>query len=280
MHLSRTTGSTVESMIAELSSVGLQFPQWQDALEAAYASGRLAVTGEVEGGQVLQYDDPSGSRLVILAAPPYGSFASYTGGIGASAHISMINDIVGVLDIVDDSPALQTSNQDAPVIASLTATVAQGPMLSEVTGMQYQPIEITALAVDVSLFTDATFFAAAGGSAVGTVDSIGLSEMNSGAATPHAKARIAVETTEVNRRTSELTGQSFWECTVHAPFDFTVVLPESVGDLATLIQSPTGQVRPLILSGDVAFTATTVAAASCAGGGGCGSGDCGCGGAH
>ena len=273
-------GSTVESMIAELTSVGLEFPQWQDALEAAYASGRLAVTGEVEGGQVLQYDDPSGSRLVILAAPPYGSFASYSGGVGASAHISMINDIVGVLDVVDDSPALQTRNQEAPVIASLTATVAQGPMLSEVTGMQYQPVEITALAVDVSLFTDATFFAAAGGTTVGTVESIGLSEMNSGATTPHAKARIAVETTEVTKRTSELTGQSFWECTVHAPFDFSVVIPESAGDLTALLEGTDGSTRPLILSGDVAFTATTVAAASCATGGGCGSGDCGCGGAH
>lgn len=280
MRVSATTGSTVESMIAELSSVGLQFPQWQDALEAAYSSGRLAVTGEVDGGQVLQYDDPSGARLVILAAPPYGSFASFTGGIPASAHISMINDIVGVLDIVDDSPALQTSNQDAPVIASLTTTVAQGPMLADDTGMQYQPVEVTALAVDVSLFTDATFFAAAGGSKLGTVDSVGLSEMNSGAAAPHAKARIAVETTEVAKRTSELTGQSFWVCTVRAPFDFTVVLPESAGDLDSLLTGPDGSARPLILSGDVAFTATTVEAASCGTSGGCGSGNCGCGGAH
>ena len=280
MRVSTTVGSTVDFMIAELTSVGLEFPQWQDALEAAYASGRLAVTGEVEGGQVLQYDDPSGARLIILAAPPYGSFASFSGGTPTSAHISMINDIVGVLDIVDDSPALQTSNQDAPVVSSLTATVAQGPMLADVSGMQYQPVEITALAVDVSLFTDATFFAAAGGSAVGTVDSVGLSEMNSGATSPHAKARIAVETTEATRRTSELTGQSFWVCTVRSPFEFTVVLPESAGDVEALTRSPEGKVRPLILSGEVAFTATTVAAASCATSGGCGTGNCGCGGAH
>ena len=68
----------------------------------------------------------------------------------------MINDIVGVLDIVDDSPALQTSNQDAPVVSSLTATVAQ-PMLADVSGMQYQPVEITALAVDVSLLPTPRF---------------------------------------------------------------------------------------------------------------------------
>ena len=280
MRVIHTVGSTVGFMIAELTSVGLQFPQWQDALEAAYASGHLAVSGEVEGGQVLQYDDPSGARLVILTAPPYGSFASFSGGVGTSAHISMINEVVGVLDIVDDSPALQTSNQDAPVVSSVTATIAQGPMLADITSMQYQPVEVTALAVDVSLFTDATFFAAAGGTSVGTVESIGLSEMNSGAAAPHSKAHIAVETTEVVKRTSDLTGQSFWVCTVHSPFEFTVVLPESAGDLAALATSINGQPRPLILSGDVAFTATAIEAASCATSGGCGSGNCGCGGAH
>ena len=48
--------------IPELSSVGLAYPQWQDALEAAYASGQLSVIGEVPGGRSSSTRTPPGRR--------------------------------------------------------------------------------------------------------------------------------------------------------------------------------------------------------------------------
>lgn len=255
-------------MIPELRSVGLDFTRWQDALEAAYGTGALRVTGEVREGQVLQYDDPSGARLVILAVPPYGSFASFSGGAETSAHLSMADDIVGVLDIVADSPMLQVRGEGAPVIASVTATVAQGPLLSEEGTLTYQPVQLSALAVDAEVYRTRDAAARAGVLKVGSVESTGLADLNSGASAPHAGARLAVEVTGAERRTAALTGQSFWLCSVSAPFEFSVVVPadDSDDDL------PVGT----IVAGNVQFTATAVDPASCSSGGcGCGSGGCG-----
>ncbi|MEJ6548296.1 hypothetical protein PQI66_01905 [Corynebacterium sp. USCH3] len=254
-------------MIPELKSVGLDFTRWQDALEAAYGTGALRVTGEVRDGQVLQYDDPSGARLVILAVPPYGSFASFSGGPETSAHLSMVDDIVGVLDIVADSPMLQIRAEGAPVIASLTATVAQGPLLADEGTLTYQPVQVSALAADVAVHRSRDDAARAGVLRVGSVESTGLTDLNSGAVAPHATATVAVEITAAERRTAALTGQPFWVCTVNAPFSFSVVLPDAGGD----------DLAPgTILAGDVQFTATAVDPASCSSGGcGCGSGGCG-----
>lgn len=273
-------------MIPELTSVGLNYPRWQDALEAAHATGALTVSGEVRDGQVLQFDDPSGARLVILAVEPYGAFASFFGGVGTTGHVSMVNDVVGVIDVVADSPALQTSGQSAPVVASVAATVAQGPLLFDAETLEYQQVELSALASDLRVHANAEDFATAGGSKLGVVDSLGMTDINSGAKAPHAAARIAVETTQVSRRVNSLTGQTFWAFTVQQPFDFTVVvddsalqgLPEDI--VAKLSDSSAEWVTldsPLILDGLVQFTATTMAAPGCSPGG-CGSGSCGCGG--
>lgn len=272
-------------MIPELRSIGLDFPQWQDALEATYSSGLLSVTGEVRDGQVLQYDDPSGARLVILTAPPYGTFASYLGGPQASAHLSMVNDVIGVLDVVEDSPFLHASGQQAPTIASLTATVAQGPMLAEVDPLEYQPMNIAALATDISVYSSPTEFAEAGGRQVGTVTSSGLADINNGSTTPHAKAEIAVEATSLTQRVSQLTGQKFWVATVRSPFDFSVIFPGDMLDLpvdsfgrAELGVEKEGASSTPIIAGSVQFTCSTLEASSCSTSGGCGSGNCGCGG--
>ncbi|MGO1948767.1 MAG: hypothetical protein ACTH1D_03985 [Mycobacteriaceae bacterium] len=261
-------------MIPELRSVGLNFTRWQDALEAAYGSGALRVTGEVRDGQVLQYDDPSGARLVILAVPPYGSFASFSGGVDTSAHLSMADDIVGVLDIVADSPLLQVRAEGAPVIASVTATVAQGPMLSEEGALEYQPVQIAALAADVGVYQTRDDAARAGILRVGSVESTGLSDLNSGAVAPHAGATVAVEVVHAERRMTALTGQAFWVCTVSAPFDFSIVVPDSDDGIGST--GATEIVPGTIIAGDVQFTATSVDPASCSTGGcGCGSGGCG-----
>ncbi|HIW95280.1 MAG TPA: hypothetical protein H9867_02150 [Candidatus Corynebacterium gallistercoris] len=258
-------------MIAELASLGLDFPRWQDALEAAHASGALQVSGEVRDGQVLQYDDPSGARLIILAVEPYGAFAGLYGGISATGHISMVNDVVGVIDVVADSPELQTSGQSAPVVASVTASVAQGPSMADAATLEYQQLQIAALGVDVATFDSPAAFASAGGGELGVVESAGMADLNSGARAPHAGARIAVEATDVVKRTNALTGQDFWLATVQQPFEFTVALP------ASAIAAPPAPGHPLIVSGTVHMTATAVEAAGCSPGG-CGSGACGCGG--
>lgn len=258
-------------MIPELRSIGMDFPKWQDALEATYSSGSLAVSGEVRGGQVLQFDDPSGARLVVLAVEPFGSFGSFTGGVPATAHLSMLNDIIGVLDVVDDSPMLQIAGQQAPTIASLTATIAQGPLLVDAPSLEYHQFHIGALASSVRVYADSTEFAKDGGLKVGVVDSSGLQDINSPSATPHATANIAVEASDWSRKINALTGQKFWTARVTSPFEFTVVLPEDAVD-EELAQSD----APLIVAGTVQFTASTVDAAGC--GGACGSGSCGCGG--
>lgn len=258
-------------MIPELRSVGLDFARWQDALEAAYGSGALRVTGEVRDGQVLQYDDPSGARLVILAVPPYGSFASFSGGGQTSAHLSMINDIIGLVDVVADSPLLQIGAQEAPVLSTLTATVAQGPMLADEGELRYQPVELTALAAQVGVYRTRDEAARAGILSVGQVESTGAQALNSGSVAPHAGATITVEVAGAERRTTALTGQPFWVCAVTAPFDFTVVVPAAPDSTESDTPAP-----GTILSGDVQFTLTAVDPASC--GGGCGDGGCGCGG--
>lgn len=255
-------------MIPELRSVGLDFARWQDALEAAYGTGALRVTGEVRDGQVLQYDDPSGARLVILAVPPYGSFASFSGGVETSAHLSMVNDIVGLVDVVADNPLLQISAHDAPVLSTLTATVAQGPMLVDEGEIRYQPVQLTALAARVDVHRTREEAARAGILSVGQVTSTGAEDLTSGSLAPHAGAQITVEITGSERRTTALTGQPFWVCSVSAPFDFTVVIPADAQD-PTAAPPAAGT----ILSGEVQFTLTAVDPASCQGS--CGDGGCG-----
>ncbi|MDN8579058.1 hypothetical protein [Corynebacterium bovis] len=258
-------------MIPELRSVGLDYPRWQDALEAAYGSGMLTVSGEVRGGQVLQYDDPGGARMVILAVPPYGTFASYVDGSPVTAHVTMLTDIVGLVELVDDSPSLQVAAADAPVTATVTATVAQGPVLADEDPLQYQPLALTALASSLRVLPDVAA-AEAEGLTVGTVESSGAAALNSGAVAPHAGATVTVEVADATRRTTTLTGQDFWHCTVTAPFPFTVVVPADDSPSATAPAPGT------VLTGEVQFTATTVDGAGCGGGcGGCGSGGCGCG---
>ncbi|MCI1256043.1 MULTISPECIES: hypothetical protein [Corynebacterium] len=252
-------------MIPELRSVGMDFARWQDALEAAYGTGALRVTGEVRDGQVLQYDDPSGARLVILATPPYGSFASFSGGVTATSHLSMVNDIIGLVDVVADSPVLQISAREAPVLSTVTATVAQGPMLAEEGELRYRQVQLTALAARVGVYRTRDEAVRAGILTVGQVDSTGASDLSSGAVAPHAGARVTVEITGSELRTTALTGQPFWVCTVSAPFDFTVVVPADRGSTAQ-DAPPAGTV----LSGDVQFTLTTVDPVTC--GGGCGDG--------
>ena len=48
-------------------ALGMKFDKWQDAVEAAISTNKLSVTGEVRGGQLIQYADSSGAQINILA---------------------------------------------------------------------------------------------------------------------------------------------------------------------------------------------------------------------
>lgn len=274
------SSNKISQIIPELASVGFNFPQWQEALEAAYASGNLMVVGEVEGGQVLQYTDASGAGLTILAAPPFGSFAGFADPNEyrrTSGHVSMIDSIIGVIDIVEDSPMLQVTAQSAPIIHSLTATVAQGPMIADQEPLEYQPISVSALATNLRIYPDSSEFAKSGGLKIGTIESKGLADMNSGASAPHAQATINVEVSEATTLTNELTGQDFLALTVRQLFEFTILVPVDHPDLGGAESSLQGP--GAIVSGDVQFAVHINNPSACgSGSGGCGSSDCGCGG--
>ncbi|RAV31550.1 hypothetical protein [Corynebacterium heidelbergense] len=254
-------------MIAELNSIGLNFPRWQDALEAAYASGRLGVLGEVGDGQLLCYDDASGSRLVILAAEPYGCFASFRTGAPTTGHISMVTDIIGVVDIVADTTELHTSGQSAPVLGTVTATVDQGPLFSDAGTLNYQPIALSAIATDVRLNADGA------GSQEPSVVSTGYRDLSAGSTAPHAGAQIRVPLASVRPGRNELTGQSFTIAEVQQPFPFTLLLADDIADPAELGATV---VEGAVVEGTVQFAVSLSAPATCGGAGGCGSGSCGC----
>ena len=105
---------------SDLASIGLAFDKWQDAVESAIATNRLAVTGEVRGGQLIQYADPSGAQLNILAVEPFATFAGFDAVTRTYAHITPLNDVVALADIVDPRGG---------AIASATINLAQEPLL-------------------------------------------------------------------------------------------------------------------------------------------------------
>src|SRR5699024_5375494 len=115
-----------------------------------------------------------------LAAPPYGSFVGLhpADKMSATGHVTMVNDLIGIVDIVADSPMLQVSGARAPVIASFTATVGQGPMIAEQEPLGYQPLSLSAVPAYVPFSPGRSACVASGGTEVGSVTARGLSELN------------------------------------------------------------------------------------------------------
>ena len=64
-------------MSNDLVALGMKFDKWQDAVEAAISTNKLSVTGEVRGGQLIQYADSSGAQINILAVEPFATYAFY-----------------------------------------------------------------------------------------------------------------------------------------------------------------------------------------------------------
>ncbi|PLA38755.1 hypothetical protein CYJ46_03195 [Corynebacterium coyleae] len=245
-------------MSNDLAAIGLNFDKWQDAVEAAIATDRLAVTGEVRGGQLIQYADPSGAQLNILAVEPFATFAGFDSVTRAYAHVTPINDVVALADVVDPR---------GNAMASLTVNLAQGPLLVDEPTLQWQELSVTALALSVENYTSTdAYLALHPGAVVGTVTSPGAEALASGAAsTPDAQAEFSGRVLDAEYRTSELTGQRFIHVAVDAAFPFDVCLPD--GDLPS---------RDSVIAG-TAVMAGSIPTPTGGGCGGCG-GSCGCGG--
>ncbi|WP_080794596.1 hypothetical protein [Corynebacterium pacaense] len=249
-------------MISDLKSIGMEFNRWQDAVEAAIASERLEVAGEVRGGQLIQFSDDSGAQINILAVEPFATFAGFTSSTVAYAHVSMVNDVLALCDIIDPF-----GNR----VTSVTVNLAQGPLLVDEPEQRWQQLAVTALGVDVRVHDTAEDYIRNGGEVVGMLVSDGALQVESGngASVPDASAEFSARVLESSYRINALTGQRFIHCSVDGYFAFDVCLPDA----------PELPARDSVLSGKVMLTGSLIpVVASGCGGGGCGSGGCGCGG--
>lgn len=250
-------------MTSDLKSIGMDFPTWQEAVEAAISSQQLAVIGEVGDGQLIQFTDPSGAQITILAAEPFATYAGFASPLATRAHVSMINDVLGLVEVIDENDATLTK---------ITAHIAQGPLLVDEPQQRHQDVALTALGISMAGFTDPdSYIASSSGLKLGEVASYGADVIarGDGSSQPDSSAQIACQVTGADYRTNVLTGQRFIHVRLAAPFQFDLCLPDS-DDLP----------QPgSVIAGRVSFTASILPPqGGCgSGSGGCGCGGCGCG---
>lgn len=249
----------------EMQAIGLNFERWQDAVEAAIASDRLAVTGEVRGGQLIQFTDPSGAQLNILAVEPFATFIGFDAVTQGFAHVEMVNDVLALLEIID--PFGTTT-------AQVTANLAQGPLLVDEPLQQWQQISLTAMGLDVRTYDSAAAYEAAEGEFPALFESAGAKVISSGsgAKVPTPAASFAARVMESEWRTNELTGEKFAHLVMDGLFPFDLCLPVGAGELPA---------KDSIVAGTAMLTASIELPSGGCGDGagcGCGSGGCGCGG--
>ncbi|MFC6316683.1 hypothetical protein [Corynebacterium gerontici] len=249
-------------MSTDLQSIGMNFPQWQDAVEAAIATDRLTVTGEVRGGQLIQYSDDSGAQINILAVEPFATFAGFASITKCFAHISMIDDVLALCQVID------YNDQE---VALLTLNLAQGPLLIDEPEQRWQELGVTALAFDVTTYPSVEAFEQATGSTPGTFSSAGAQVIMSGdgSKVPDAAATFSARVLSAGVRTNALTSEDFVHVTVDGGFPYDVCMPMSAGVPE----------RGSVIAGRAVMTGFVAApAGGGCGGGSCGSGGCGCGG--
>ena len=248
-------------MSTDLKSIGLGFDRWQDAVEAAIATNQLVVTGELRGGQLIQFTDASGAQINILAVEPFATFAGFESVTQTFAHVSMVNDVLALCEIV---------TPDGTVRTSVTCNLAQGPLLVDAPTQTWQQVGITALGLDTTTYASAAEYEAATGEVTGLLISEGaqLVTSGSGAAAPDASATFSARVLDSEYRHNQLTGQRFIHATVDGAFPFDLCLPDG----------PELPARDSVVAGTAVLTASVLSPMSDGGGcGGCG-GSCGCGG--
>lgn len=238
----------------------MNFDKWQDAVEAAIATNKLSVTGEVRGGQLIQYGDSSGAQINILAVEPFATFAGFASEVQCFAHVSMLNDVLALCDIVD---------YNGQPVTTVTCNLAQGPLLVDEPEQRWQQLAMTALATEFEYFDSVEAYEATNEGPVGMLDSTGAKAVGNGAQIPDASASFTARVLEADYRTNALTGERFIHATVDGSFAFDVCLPAT-------IELP---VKNSVITGTAVMAGSLIAPQGCGGnGGGCGSGGCGCGG--
>lgn len=246
-------------MSTDLQSIGLGFERWQDAVEAASATDRLEVTGEVRGGQLIQYSEDSGAQINILAVEPYATFAGFRSETQAYGNITMVNDVLAYCEVLDPF---------GKVMTSVTVNLAQGPLLVDQGTQEWEQLGLTALVIDHRLYPGAQAYESETGEITGLLISEGaqIVASGSGAAIPDASARFSARILDSEYRWNQLTGQRFIHATVDGALPFDVCLPDA----------PELPVRDSILAGTAVMTGSVLSPLG-GGCGGCGE-SCGCGG--
>lgn len=246
----------------DLAAIGLNYERWQDAVEAAIAADKLQVTGEVRGGQLISYDDPSGAKITILAVEPFATFAGFQGSTRSLANVSMINDVLALCNVLDPLGQVQHT---------VTVNLAQGPLLVDEPDQLSQEIGMTVLATRHRVYPHSKAFTEdTGKESYGSIHSHGAAVVSSGlgSTAPDAAVDFDARVLDAEYLTTELSGDRFIHLTVDGAFPFDVCLPDA----------PELPAKDSIISGFGVFTGTLVNNIEYAGGcGGCG-GSCGCGG--
>lgn len=264
-------GVTICTMRSDLKSLGFGFERWQEAVEAAIATDRLSVFGEVRGGQLVRYDDPSGAQLYVLGVEPFNTYAGFTGDRRVTAHVSSVDDVLALIDITDDVPGSPTYED---TVVSLTCNLAQGPMLVEAGTQSFEQVALTGLALQARVDGTPEKFSARTGHAPGTVKFPGAEPVlnpGSGTRSADATAEISAKIISADKRSNALTGQEFWHVTIGGLVPMDLTLPS---DVEGAVPAPGA-----IVSGSFHVVGEIIPPAGCGGdSGGCGSGSCGCGG--
>ncbi len=247
----------------EMAALGFHFDRWQDAVEAAIATPNLAVTGEVRGGQLIQFADPSGAQLNILAVEPFATFIGFEAVTQCYAHVDMVNDVLAYMDVIDP---LGTSQ------AHVTANLAQGPLLADEPRQEWQQVNLAALGLAVESYASAQAYEEATGIYPAAIESAGAEVVDHNSAeTPTAAATFAARVMESEWRHNQLTGERFMHLIMDGAFPFDLCLP-ATHDGGQLPAKDT------VLAGSALLVASVALPTGGCGGGGCGSGGCGCGG--
>ncbi|MCS4489167.1 hypothetical protein N7326_01300 [Corynebacterium sp. ES2794-CONJ1] len=248
-------------MSHDLEALGLNYEHWQDAVEAAIATNNLSVTGEVRGGQLIQYADPSGAQINILAVEPFATFAGFEAETTNFGHIAMINDVLALVEVVDC--------HGAP-ITTLTVNLAQGPLLVDESQQRWQQVGITALVDEHTLVIhpDEQRYRDASGRESGYIESPGAEVINAGSAAsaPTAAVKFSARVLQAEYRRNALNGQQFIHCTIDASIALDLCMPYQT-------ELP---VKGSVITGEALLVGSVVAPQGCSSGGcGCGSGGCG-----
>lgn len=258
-------------MTTDLKSIGLGFDSFQDAIQAAIATEHLSVIGEVRGGQLVRYEDPSGARLHILGVEPFSTFPGFNGTTTVTAHVSSIDDVLALIEIVGDDPSQDTFDK---VIHTASCALAQGPLLVDEGTQTFEHVSLSALATEYAIDETAEQYTERTGQKPELQNFVGADAVvgeSNGNTAPSATVELAGIVNSSIKKVNELTGQKYWMAHLALPVPMDVLVPGNTGE-----EPP----QPgMVISGSFVLTGDVIAPSgcgdSCGGGCSCGSGGCG-----